>query len=223
MLSAAACALPRAYQSPRTTARGQISHSLAFEVGQGFFQDDEREEETLLAPEGQNLATYTLRVGLAERWEVGGSAGLSLWASEVKWNFLRSVLIDAAIAPRAQYFEPLSFSGDEPRTVVTLSLPAPVGFNVDRVLSFVTTPALAYAAGQRPANGPEDPGMATPKLSDRALVGALAFDLQLRPHSRLAFQPGVTVYRRLDNGETRWQAGFAINFGKLPFYGDVPP
>jgi len=221
-LCTAACSVPRAYQSPRTTPRGLISHSLAVEAGQGFFEQDEREEETLTAPEGHNPATYTIRVGLAERWEAAGSAGLGLWASEVKWNFLRTVPIDAAVAPRAQYYEPLVFDG-EPRTLLTLSLPAPVGFNVSREFSIIATPALAYAAGRRPGTTDEDTTTTAPTMMERALVGALAVDLQLRPHSRLAFQPGVTMLRRFDNGEVRWQVGVAFNFGRLPFYGDVPP
>ena len=76
---------------------------------------------------------------------------------------------------------------------------------------------------KRPATTDGDPSTVAPTISERGLVGTLAFDLQLRPHSRLAFQPGVTMYRRLDNGQTRWQVGVAFKFGKLPFYGDVPP
>jgi hypothetical protein len=217
-----ACSVPRAYQSPRTTPPGQISHSLAFDVGQGFFEEDRREEEILIAPEGQNPAVYTMRVGLAERWEVAGSLGTLLLATELKWNFLRSPSWDAALAPRAQYYEPLAFSGDT-RTLLTLSLPVPIAFNVSREVSFIASPALAYAAGQTPGERDEEFGPRSPARGDHGLVAAAALDVQLRATSRLAFQPGVTVYRRLPQRELRWQLGVAFGWGRMPFYGDVPP
>jgi hypothetical protein len=176
----------------------------------------------LVAPEGQNPATYTLRVGIDERWEAAGSAGLGLWASEVKWNFLRSAVLDAALAPRVQYFEPLVFSGSPGRQVM-ISFPVPLGLNVNREVSLIAAPTVAYAAGYVPAETTEDSEVLSPAQHQRGLVGALAFDLQARPHSRIAFHPGVTVYRNLVSGEVRWQFGIAVNFGRLPGYGDVPP
>ncbi len=226
MLAAAglSCSVPRAYQSPRTTPRGEISHSIAFETGQGFYEMEDREQDALVAPEGQNPATYTLRVGLAERWEAAGSAGLGLWASEVKWNFLRSVVLDAALAPRVQYFEPLVFGGS-PGRLLTISFPLPLGLNVNRELSLIAAPTLAYAAGYEAIESHEEEEGATipPAEHQRGLVGALALDLEARPYSRLAFHPGVTLYRNFVSGEVRWQVGIAVNFGRLPGYGDVPP
>lgn len=203
---ALSCSLPRAYQSPRTTPPGRLSHSLAFELGQGFFEKRQREQEPLIAPEGQNPAVYSLRVGLAERWEASGSIGSLLLASEVKWNFLRSERFDAALAPRAQYFEPLVFDGST-RPLVTLSVPAPLALNVNREVSVVGSPLIAYGASG----------------SERGLLAGAGLDLQLRSSSRLAVQPGVTAYRRLSSGETRLQFGIAVGWGRMPFYGDVAP
>ncbi len=220
--AALACSVPRAYQSPRTTPPGQISHSLAFEIGQGFFQDTDREEETLIAPEGYSPATYTLRVGLAERWEVAGSFGSLLLASEVKWNFLRSELVDAALAPRAQYYEPLVFSGPT-RELVTLSLPLPIALNWNRELTLIASPTFAYAAGKRDAASDVEGETIEPAHHEHDFLAGGGLDLQLRANSKLAFQPGVTFYRRLSNGELRWQFGIAFSWGRMPYYGDVPP
>jgi hypothetical protein len=218
--------MPRSYQTPRTTPPRRLSHAIALELGHAFFQDDAHNEDALIGPDNPMPLSYTLRAGLVERWEVAASAGAGLYASEVKWNFLRSRWFDAAVAPRTQFLEPFVFEG-QPGRSVGLSLPAPMALNVNREVSFIVSPAIAYVAGSRSRPLLLEEVAETSELrnapQERAAVALLGLDLDVRASSRLSLHPGVTLLRRLDNGDERFQFGVSIGWGRMPFYGDVPP
>ena len=213
LLGVVACGVPRAYSTPRTTPEGRLSHSIAVEAGDTVFSDQEDDE--LAAPDGYLPGSYTMRLGLSERWDAAASVGTLLLAGEVKYNFLRSRFVDAAAAPRAQYYQPWTGTGDN-RSMVTLSLPVPLGLNVTRRITFIAVPALAYAHSHTPATYDAETDTDEPSKNEQGVVAALATDLSLRLTNGFAIQPGFTLYRPLSRDDYRWQVGLGFNFGALP-------
>lgn len=214
LLSVVGCGVPRAYDTPRTTPVGKLSHSVVVEVGDSFFGRD-KDDHALVAPDGYLPAYYSMRLGIFDRLDVSASLGTLLLAGEMKWNFLRSSLVDAAIAPRAQYYQPLSTSAAG-AGLVTLSLPALWGINISRRVSLILVPALIYADSHRPSEYNSTTDMQDPAEDEHGLVGALGSDINLRLADRFAIQPGFTLYRPLAEDVYRWQFGLAFNFGSLP-------
>jgi hypothetical protein len=162
-------------------------------------------------------AYHAMRLGLFDRLDVSASVGTLLLAGEVKWNFLRSALADAAIAPRVQYYQPLTSSAAGAR-LVTLALPALWGINISREISLILVPTLVYADSHLPSEYNSATDMQGPAENEHDFVGALASDINLRVTDRFAVQPGFTLYRPLTRDVYRWQLGLAFNFGALPIH-----
>ena len=211
LFGAAACGVPRPYSTPRTTPAGRISHSVAVEASDAAF--GKQNEDELVAPEGWlGPGTYTLRVGVFERWEAAASVGTLLLAGEVKFNFLRSRFVDAAAAPRVQYYQPL-FDDAE---LTTLSLPVLWGINVTRRVTFIAVPTLAYAYSRGLVTYDAETDTNEPAENEQGAVAALATDVSLRCTPGFAIQPGFTLFRALSRDDYRWQIGLGFNFGALP-------
>lgn len=174
----------------------------------------EQNTDPLVAPDGYvGPGTYTMRVGLSERWDAAASVGMLLVGGEAKYNFLRSRVVDAAAVPRAQYYQPVSYSG---ASLTTVSFGVPWGVNVTPWMTFIAAPALAYAYGHVPASYDADTDTRDPSEHEQGAVAALGTDVGLRLTNGLAIQPGFTLYRPLARDEYRWQVGLGFNFGALP-------
>lgn len=213
-VGAVACGVPRPYSTPRTTPAGKISHSFAQQLGDTAFDLSQPRDE-LAAPDGYpGPATYTMRVGLSDRWDAAATMALLLVGGELKYNFVRSRFVDAAVAPRAQYYQPLRMHGMSRLT--TLSLPVPLGINVTRRLTFVAEPALTYADAHTPSSRDVETEELKPAQDEQGFVGSFGTDLSVRLTPRIALQPGFTLFRPLAREDYRWQIGIGFNFGALP-------
>src|SRR5262245_48053406 len=96
------CPNPNTYGTPRTTPAGKLSHSIAVEaVGISVTDGATNEEVSATLP---TLPTYTLRIGLADQHDMGvRAANLTSLGADLKWNFVKSDVLDIAIDPGFQF------------------------------------------------------------------------------------------------------------------------
>src|SRR5690606_6869743 len=107
------CPNPNTYGTPRTVAPGKVSHSVAAEwVGWRFEARhiDETGEpvpgEPAVTEAGSIIVppTYMLRLGISEQVDIGfRAANMTSIGGDVKFNFLRSEVVDLAVDPGIQW------------------------------------------------------------------------------------------------------------------------
>ncbi len=216
-LLGSACPNPNTYTTPRTAGSGKINHSLAPEAWgvtgtvSGTFP---------------TLPTYTLRIGVGDRFEIGGRvANMSSLGADLKWNFLRSKGFDAAFDPAFQVFQigVNDSSGTSSKiTVSYLHVPLLLGLNLSRAVTLVATPGFVYAITSAEVTS-------TDSSDQAAASGALArmgFGADFRVNQGFAIHPEITFMRGLGSEATMlYIIGVGFNFGSLPNFDDVdgPP
>lgn len=216
-----ACPNPNNYTTPRTAPAGKISHSVAAEY---WGYSAEAGDGTDFSGGIPTFPTYSLRVGIADRFEIAGRvANLSSLGADFKWNFLRSDSFDAAIDPGFQWFSVSASadSGDESASstssVVHLHAPILLGFNFNETVSLVASPGVTYSwvSTDVTTTDERDAASTTDGLMGRLGVG---FDFRISP--RFAIHPQVTFLRTFEEESALlYMAGIGFNFGNLPSFG----
>ena len=146
------CGTPNTYGTPRTVPPGRVAHTHAVEAATVFRrQTDAGTGDTKSARESAFTSpTYIMRIGLAERLDVGLHLSNPLApGAEAKWNFAQSDVVDAAIAPGAQWM-PVNFEedgGERSVSLVYLHAPLLVGFNLSEAVTLVVVPGMIYGIG----------------------------------------------------------------------------
>lgn len=225
----AGCPNPNTYGTPRTTPKGEISHSIAAE---GIYVSGQTQKVNV-GTNGQpvttnesvgfglpTLPTYQLRIGVSDEVDIGVAArNLSSLGADVKWNFVRGS-VDLAIAPGLQYAN-LPF-GKEPVHLFYIHAPLLVGLNLSDALSVVLTPGFVYLAA---IGTYTTTGTGADKNSVISASGALArfgVGLNIRPSKKFHIQPEVTGMRAFNDAEGLFlMFGLGFNFGSLPSYDDL--
>jgi hypothetical protein len=219
------CPNPQLYSTPRTVGHGNFSHSIAAE-GWGFSvpsTDGKTGTTTTLTGTIPTFPTYTLRIGLGDKAEIGARiANMSSLGADFKFNFIRSPMFDLAIDPGAQVFSLGSTNtANESASVRVVYLHAPVmaGINLARSFSLVLSPGVTYGivSGTVSTTDGQDSASATTGVLGRFGVG---FNIRVSPG--FAVHPEVTFLRTFKSEATMlYMVGVGFNFGTLPNYDDV--
>lgn len=222
------CPNPNTYGTPRTVAPGKVSHSVAVE---GFgvtgtttsttTTTDPDTGETRTTTEKKdvglflpNLPSYQLRVGVAEKFDIGLHLyNLTSLGADFKWNPIRGIF-DLAVDPGFQYF--YASNADESVHVLYMHAPLMLAVNPTDWLSVVLTPGVVYGLASADISGEDSVSNATGLLI-RAGLG-----VQFRITDRFAIHPEFTMMKSLeDSNATLYNFGIGFNFGALPSYADL--
>lgn len=222
---ACGCLNPNTYSTPRTTPVRRVQHSLAAEVVSFRAVTPEEGAEprtnvgnTVVAP------SYAFRVGLTERLDVGGRiANASALGLDVKWNFLRSDLLDVAMAPGMQSFYVWGGAGTDVYSHVYTNLPLLVGINA--APEFTIAPSAGLGYGFNSSDNPSYNNAEERTSSTTALMLQAGLGLDFRISPTFAVHPEMSLLRRISGpaGATMsWYTfGLGFNWGALPSYGQV--
>src|SRR5262249_9784942 len=120
--------------------------------------------------------TYQLRVGLADRVDLGVRiANLSSLGADVKWNFVKSESVDLAVDPGLQTIYFSSSSGGTSASIFILHghLPLLAGFNFGESATLVLSGGLAfsYVGGTVSSTDTRDSANSAGGVGARAGVG----------------------------------------------------
>lgn len=212
------CPNPLNYGTPRTTPKGEISHTVALE-GVGVSAKDGATGTTVggFAP---NLPTYEIRIGLADWVDLGVRlANLTTLGVDGKLNFVKTKHVDVAAAPGFQLFY---FSADSGGTKSTLvgsyfHVPVLVGFNIAEPFSIVLYPGITYGVASSSADSGSG-ASAAQGSTGLLLRGGIGFNIRIGKgfaiHPEFAFSRGLED----DQGDvvTLYNFGLGFKFGKLP-------
>jgi hypothetical protein len=213
------CPNPNVYQTPRTTPKGSVSHTVAAE-GIGF---SATEEATGQSVSGffPTLPSYSLRVGVADEVDIGFRlANMSSLGADAKWNFVRGQTLDVAVDPGVQWFRWSTTVDNETTSadIVYANLPVLVGINIAEPLSLVIVPGITYAYSSASTSG----GGSDAATSADGVMARVGFGFNLRVSQRFAIQPEVTLLRQFnDDPAALYIAGLGFNFGALPGFDDL--
>lgn len=216
---ACGCPNPSTYGTPRTVEPGTASHTISIEmVG-------------IAGARGQDFSpvvpSYTMRLGLAPRLDIGiRAANFSSGAVDLKWNFLRSKVLDIALAPGGQWL----YDRLNGVHYVSAYLPVIFGYNLGYDATIVLVPGFGLQAASRPIApaacvGPARPptclagGEMTRLLGGTTPVVRMGIGFNWRMFRDFAVQPELTVMRQFPDYDA-WivNAGLGISFMHLPRY-----
>jgi hypothetical protein len=210
------CPNPNTYGTPRTTPKGKVAHTVAAE-GFGFSYDDP-ESDTAVSGTLPTFPTYQLRYGISDEFDFGARiANFTSLGGDVKWNFVRSEIIDVAIDPGFQWYN--ITIGSSSTNVVYLHGPLMVGLNVAEPFSIVLTPGVTYGFASSSLESEDDRDAAATADGVMGRVG-VGFDFRLS--EGFAIHPEITFMKSFrDDGLLLYTFGLGFNFGKLPSFADV--
>jgi hypothetical protein len=215
------CPNPNTYGTPRTTPAGKLQHTLAAEVLHETATFSTRDPGGMVSRETATetvplLPTYQLRVGLAERVDIGVRlSNVGGLGADVKWNFVRSELVDLAVDPKLHAHTVLVWNRARPGGAVYVHLPLMLGLNLARTVTVVAVggPAAGLATGQR-TGGPRVLDDAARGVALHAGLGA-----QLRASRGFALHPEVGAMRFFSSTEDLVVVvGLGFTFGAIPSY-----
>lgn len=221
------CPNPQTYGTPRTTPSGKIQHTVALEgihasattttpgtpatsTSPGTPATEEKSSITL-----PMLPTYQLRVGLADRVDLGVRiTNMSALGADVKWNFVKSESVDLALNPGAQmnYFS----VRDASIFVLYGHLPLLLGLNFGESATLVFSGGLvtAYASGSATGDDGARSVGSGGNVGGRGGVG-----MQFRVTKKFALHPEATAMKFFnDTSNLMVVFGLGFNFGNLPSY-----
>ena len=221
------CPNPQTYGTPRTTPAGKIQHTVAIEGLHASATQTlpatpatpttpasaEREETSSVTI--PMLPTYQLRVGVADRVDIGARiTNISALGADVKWNFLKSQNVDLAVAPNIQ----VNYFSANGATIFILHghLPLLFGYNFNESSTLVLAGGLSTAYASGSATG--DAGTRT--VASGGNIGARAgLGLQFRVSKKFALHPEITGIKFFNDQSNLWVVfGLGFNFGHLPSY-----
>lgn len=231
------CPNPQTYGTPRTVAKGKVTHTVAVEglyVGgeatttlttvdptTGDTTTEERTEDISIGT--PTLPTYQIRIGASDRVDVGIKvANLSSLGADVKLNPIRGKF-DLAVDPGLQWFGVTI--NESTSNVFYLHLPVLLGLNLTPDFSVVATPGLLYSVAAGSVEGGNTDGSDAVFQSDglAARLG-LGFDIRISPS--FALHPEATAIRGLTGGFGDTQGtivvfGLGFNLANIPDYSDI--
>ncbi len=210
------CPNPNTYGTPRTTPKGKISHTLAAE-GYGFSYDDPDNDISGSATV-PTLPTYQLRYGIVDEVDFGARvANMTSLGADVKWNFVRSPVVDLAVDPGVQYYN--ITINDSSTHVLYLHGPVLVGVNIAEPVSVVLSPGVTYGVVSTTLETTEDDDVASTSDGVMARLG-VGFDF--RVSRSFALHPEITFMKSFrDDGLLLYTFGLGLNFGSLPSFADT--
>jgi hypothetical protein len=197
------------YATPRTVPAGKVVHTAAVEVF-GIPDDDKL----------PNLR-YQLRVGLADRVDLGVTAGPMVGA-DLKLNAVRTKRVDLAFDPGFEVGIMVAGSGDATDTFppyIQGKFPLLLGFNLMKEASIYLHGGLAAMTFHRHLLycTPYPCGEREVYASGMAGIG-----VQIRVADFVALQPEVSIIEPFrEDTRTMFQAGLGISFGALPDFKEL--
>jgi hypothetical protein len=215
------CPNPNTYGTPRTTPKGEVLHTIAAELNRESAVFTARPPGLPSHPQTETqtypmLPTYQFRGGLADRVDVGVRlTNLSGIGADVKWNFLRTKVVDLAIDPGVHAHVFLYGHTLKPKPGLYMHLPLLLGLNFGERVTLVLFggPAVGVSSGSIQDN-------------ERVLSGAPqgaavhgGVGVQLRTSKKFAIHPEISATRfdsRVENLIVVFGVGFL--FGGLPSY-----
>jgi hypothetical protein len=227
-LLATGCPNPNLYGTPRTTPAGKVAGFVALE-GFGWTVKTKK-----IVPENDSWnpdQTYTGklpmapsfggRFGIAERFDMGFRlSGFTTPGADVKWNFLRTDVLDLAVDAGAEYALFSAFR---------VHLPLLVGLNFSEKVSLVLLPGVMYGVSTADDRLSENSTFRT-VTSTGGWYGRAGVGLNIRFNKKVAIQPEITFVKAFKQEEDEifesvlvYNFGLGFSFGNLPEYGPPEP
>jgi hypothetical protein len=196
------CPSPNIYGTPRTTPKGELSHTVAIE---GIAVSNPATGAVSPAP-----PTYQLRYGVADEVDLGFRLGnLTSLMIDAKWNFLKGDF-DLAVDPgfQATYFAVSGASA----FIGYGHLPLVAGINLGDSLALVPSVGgvVQFAAGSVSTSSD------TSVNSDFAFFLRPGLGLHIRASDGFAIQPEATFMYDFDHELLAVMFGVGFSFGELP-------
>ncbi|MDI1476205.1 hypothetical protein [Polyangium sp. y55x31] len=197
------------YATPRTIPRGQVSHTVALEGLLDFRFNGEP---------GDLHPRYQLRVGLADRVDLGVMAG-PYFGADVKWNFVRTKYVDVAVTPGVYYslFPSFSDGFDAPTHAVRFAAPISLGLNPTKAVTLflhgnaaVNWNLKSYDEHCYPPDCERSSWFVAPEVG---------LGVQIRVTPNIALTPEVTIVGKTPHtAMAGLHGGLALTFGAQPSY-----
>jgi len=214
----AGCPNANTYGTPRTVPKGEIQHSVAVE-GIGWAIPDQTSGNTTVSGLSgflPTLPTYTLRVGVHDRIDIGARvSNLTSLGVDGKFNFIKGVF-DLAIDPGVQVFYFPSSAGSA--GIFYFHAPILLGVNPTDWFSIVLTPGIVGVLATTSVNSSSGRDAVT---TGSGVLARIGLGLDFRISQGFAIHPEVTMMRSFDSSGMLFNAGIGFNFGKLPSYADI--
>lgn len=225
------CPNPNIYGTPRTVKPGKVSHTVSAEYIGWVFELREPAYDEFGEPTGEYtstttsgglplLPTYGLRLGVAEQVDVGFRlSSFTSLGTDVKYNFVRSDIVDLAIDPGLQWMNS-NFN------VFHIHVPLLVGLNLSERVTLVGTPGIMYGISTHDSEDSVSEAFRQLLSADGLYARAgLGLNVRITPH--FAIHPEMTFLRSLEDRDstfgvsaaTSYMFGIGFNIANLPDYG----
>jgi hypothetical protein len=226
-LLATGCPNPNLYGTPRTVPAGKVAGFAALEgVGWSVKTKPIVPENDTWTPDNTYSQLYPMapsfggRVGIVDRFDIGFRlSGFTTPGADLKWNFLRTDVLDLAADAGIEY---------APLLATRVHLPLLVGLNFSEKVSLVLLPGVMYGMSNLDDRFGGDTSTFRTVASAGGWYGRLGVGLNVRFNKKMALQPEVTFVKAFKQEEDPFFAsvlvynvGLGISFGNLPDYG--PP
>lgn len=202
----AACASPNLYATARALRRGQIQHTVALEgVGAVY-------PEAAYLP---SLPTYQLRVGVAQRTDIGVRiANATSLGVDARVELVRGA-VDVAVAPGLQGTY-VPFSGGPPG-ILYGHIPIVVALHPSDHATLVLTGGVTWGAtlGRAAVHSNTVSMPIARDATDAGVALRVGVALAARVHPRLRLFPEVTALVTPDTGRTTVTTGFGFQWGAI--------
>jgi hypothetical protein len=227
-LLATGCPNPNLYGTPRTTPAGKGAGFVALE-GFGWSvktkkivpQNDTWNPDQTYTGKLPMAPSFGGRFGIAERFDMGlRLSGFTTPGADVKWNFLRTDVLDLAVDAGAEYALFSAFR---------VHLPLLVGLNFSEKVSLVLLPGVMYGMSTLDDRISEDSTFRT-VTSTGGWYGRAGVGLNIRFNRKVAIQPEITFVKAFKQEQDEifddvlvYNFGLGLSFGNLPEYGPPEP
>jgi hypothetical protein len=229
-LLATGCPNPNLYGTPRTTPAGKVAGYVALE-GFGWSvktkkivpQNDSWNPDQTYTGKLPMAPSFGGRFGLSDQFDMGFRlSGFTTPGADVKWNFLRTDVLDLAVDAGAEYALFSAFR---------VHLPLLVGLNFSEKVSLVLLPGVMYGVSTADDRLSENSTFRT-VTSTGGWYGRAGVGLNIRFNKKVAIQPELSFVKAFKQEEDEifdsvlvYNFGLGFSFGNLPAYGppDPPP
>ncbi|MBL8680094.1 MAG: hypothetical protein JNK05_13045 [Myxococcales bacterium] len=201
-----ACASPNLYATARALRRGQVQHTVALEgVGAVY-------PEAAYLP---SLPTYQLRVGVAERTDIGVRiANATSLGVDARVELVRGA-VDVAVVPGLQGTY-VPFSGGPPGLLYG-HVPIVVALHPSDRATLVLTGGVTWGVtlGRAAVHSNTVSMPVARDATDSGVALRVGVALAARVHPRLRLFPEVTALVTPETGRTTLTTGFGFQWGAL--------
>lgn len=198
------------YATTRTVPAGEVVHTIAAEIvgtpGDEFIPS----------------IRYQVRIGLAERVDLGVTAG-PMFGADVKVNFVRTKRLDLALAPGFELGPAPMLMSDESTEntpYIQGKLPLLLGVNVMKEVSIYMHGGLASMTYEERGRWCDSSTCNEPITYATRMAG---IGVQIRLSDFVSLQPEASIiapFRREDM-PNQFQFGFGVSLGAQPDYKDL--